>query len=63
MKKAKGKRKKKKFTLPSFMGLAIGTALIAIGFYYAIAGGSSGAYFVVFIGMFFNGLIIWIHRG
>ena len=63
MKRAKEKRKKKKITLTSFIGLAIGTALIAIGLYYAVARGSSGAYFVVLIGLFFNGLIIWIHRG
>ena len=63
MKRAKGKRKKKKFTLTSFIGLAIGAALIVIGLYYAVTRGSSGAYFVVFIGGFFNGLIIWIHRG
>ena len=63
MKRAQRKSKKKKFTLTSFVGLAIGTAIIAIGFYYAIAHGSSGAYFVVFIGLFFDGLIIWILRG
>jgi len=63
MTRAKGKRKKKKFTLTSFIGLAIGAALIAIGLYYAVALGSSGAYFVFFIGLFFDGLIIWIHRG
>jgi hypothetical protein len=63
MKKPKGKRKKKKFTLTSFIGLGIGAALIAIGLYYAFAHGSSGAYFVVFIGLFFDGLILCIHRG
>ena len=63
MKRTIGKRKKKKFTLTSFIGLAIGTALMVIGLYYAVARDSSGACFVVFIGLFFNGLIIWIHRG
>ena len=63
MKRAKGKRKKKKFTLTSFIGLAIGTAIIAIGLYYAMVHGSSGAFFVVCIGLFFDGLIIWIIRG
>ena len=63
MKKPRGKRKKKKFTLTSFIGLAIGAALIAIGLYYALARGSSGAYFVVFMGLFFDGLILCIHRG
>ncbi|MFH0845394.1 MAG: hypothetical protein V1930_07940 [Pseudomonadota bacterium] len=63
MKNPKWKRKPRKLTLSSLVGLIMGTCLTLMGLYYAIAHASAGAYFVIFLGLIFNGVIIWIHRG
>ena len=63
MKKSRKKRRKRKLTLPTIMGLVIGTGLIGIGLYHAVAHASAGAYFVILIGLLFNGVIFWIYKG
>ena len=59
----KAKKKRKTLTPSSLIGLFLGMGLMIVGLYYAIGHDSPGAYFVVFIGLLFNGLIFLIHRG
>jgi uncharacterized membrane protein YiaA len=60
---AKSKKKKnKRFTKTSVVALMIGFALIGIGLYGALGRGSSGAYYVVFLGAVFLAVILLIHR-
>jgi hypothetical protein len=58
----KNKRKKKKITPSSVVGMLIGFWLIGAGLYYALVHGKSGAYFVVVLGLALNALIYWTYK-
>jgi len=62
LKKAGRKEKKKKLTIASIVGIVIGSTLMALGLYHALVHGRPGAYFVVFLGAVFNGVIVWSYR-
>jgi hypothetical protein len=63
MNRSKRKTKKKRLTPSSIIGISIGFGLMAAGSYHALILGKPGAYFVVFLGVAFCGVIFWSYRG
>jgi len=58
----KPKREKKRITPASITGFLIGLWLMGTGLYYVLVYGSTGAYFVIVLGVLFNAVIIWSYR-
>jgi hypothetical protein len=63
MKKSERKTKKKRITPSSIIGAGIGLGLIVLGCYHAFILGKPGAYFVIFLGVAFCGVIFCFYRG
>jgi hypothetical protein len=63
MNRSKRKTKKKSLTPSSIVGISIGFGLMAAGSYHALILGNPAAYFVIFLGAAFCGVIFWSYRG
>jgi F0F1-type ATP synthase assembly protein I len=60
----RGRSKRKgRMTSSGIAGFLIGAGITALGLYYAMVHGNTGAWFVIVIGLLFTGLISLIHIG
>lgn len=56
------KKKERRITPSSIVGMAIDFWLIGAGLYYALMYGAQGGYYVAVLGLFLNALIYWSYK-